>query len=176
MRDSGVEDAYERSFTRWLTRLDSEFPLPEPGGAAIEWIRRIYQENGEMPAFDFAVMAFERKSQVAWDAFVHVAESARKATGCDNSIGLEFIYPSSEYPIGNIAVGNSTIQSFDDQGVHAEVAEAIQEHLIDRYRVLWPLCSGHGVGMHAVTRDGEAVWWCNVGDHPGAGIPPASTC
>jgi len=49
----------------------------------------------------------------------------------------------------------------------AEVADYFQEQL-DQHRLLgsiWPVCSEHDVGLHAEVHDGQAVWWCRLGDH-----------
>ena len=46
----------------------------------------------------------------------------------------------------------------------AEVADYIQEQL-DGELGCWPVCGGHGVGLHAEVRDDSAVWRCRLGDH-----------
>ncbi|MER0450075.1 hypothetical protein ABR738_36975 [Streptomyces sp. Edi4] len=70
-------------------------------------------------------------------------------------------------------MAESAIQSFDAAGVRAEVADAIQTYLADRYGRLWPLCPEHDNGLHAVAQEGEALWWCRAKNHPGSRILPA---
>jgi hypothetical protein len=35
--------------------------------------------------------------------------------------------------------------------------------LMKRTRLVWPRCSEHELGLHAMTREGAAVWWCAGG-------------
>lgn len=174
MQRSNFEDNYESSFAKWLEGLDPEVTFLAFGGAK-GWVRKVYEENGDMPSKQFAEVAFERKSQISWDAFNSVVESARQATGLEIAIMPEYFYPSPEDPEGKVTVGGAAIDSYDCQEVHAEIAEVIQEYLMGRYVTVWPECSDHRAGMHAVTWDGKAVWWCNTGDHPGGRISPADS-
>jgi hypothetical protein len=56
--------------------------------------------------------------------------------------------------------------------VIAWLADAVQEVTMERDQVdcqVWPVCTSHRLGGHALVLDGAAIWWCN-----GAGWPPWS--
>ncbi|WP_405010885.1 hypothetical protein [Kitasatospora sp. NBC_01539] len=58
------------------------------------------------------------------------------------------------------------------------VAGHVQESVMERDRAVWPLCPDHRLGLHAVQRDGAALWWCAFGPgHPAAAVgalPPTA--
>ncbi|GJF27918.1 hypothetical protein KNE206_06180 [Kitasatospora sp. NE20-6] len=63
-------------------------------------------------------------------------------------------------------------------GAVAAVAAHVQESVTERDRTVWPLCPDHRLGLHAVQRDGAALWWCAAGPgHPAAAVgalPPTA--
>lgn len=61
----------------------------------------------------------------------------------------------------------------DEAEVVAWIADEVQEATMEGDQIhclVWPVCSHHGLGGHAVVSDERAVWWCN-GD-PGHVIAP----
>ncbi|MFJ2744662.1 hypothetical protein ACIO3O_33975 [Streptomyces sp. NPDC087440] len=55
----------------------------------------------------------------------------------------------------------------DPTGAVAAVADHLQEGLMTLTRRVWPVCDRHGLGVHAVVRNGSAVWWCAAAQgHP----------
>ncbi|MEU6892376.1 hypothetical protein ABZ934_11380 [Streptomyces sp. NPDC046557] len=167
---------YEQRFKCWLRKVDSELAfLPGPEGRSIDWIRDLYREHGELPASRFALLAFDRKARTTSGALKCVADAAGTATRLDIPTTPEFLPPSADLPMGNVAVAGSAIQSFDRQGVWAEVADAVQTYVADRHVTVWPLCRTHGLGLHAVVRGGEAIWWCNGWGHLDCAISPRTT-
>ncbi|MFE7191372.1 hypothetical protein [Kitasatospora sp. NPDC057541] len=170
MNDREFEARYEDRFAKWLERMDSA-PAVLPADGSTDWIRRVYREHGELPAERFGWLAFDHKCRTVTQALRQVVADVRESTHHDLDILPEFTNPSPGFPAGDVAVAGMAIQSFDGPRVWAEVADAVQSYLADRYRTVWPLCPRHRVGLHAVTHDGGAIWWCNVGEHPGDRIP-----
>ncbi|MER7108160.1 hypothetical protein [Streptomyces sp. NPDC000229] len=150
--------------------MEYELGSAMPNKQSIDWIRRVYRENGELPSSRLALMALHRKLDLTCQAFEELADVARRDTGHGIPLHPDASEPSPDFPGGMVTVAESGIQSFDRNGVYAEVADAIQTYLADRYRVLWPLCPLHGTGLHAVVHEGHAVWWCNTGDHEGRAL------
>jgi hypothetical protein len=54
---------------------------------------------------------------------------------------------------------------WDQHAVVCDIAEIIQEDVSERQMEVWPICAGHGVGLHAEVQAGRAVWWCRSGEH-----------
>lgn len=53
----------------------------------------------------------------------------------------------------------------------AAIAGRVQCELMERTWKVWPLCAGHGLGVHSVVRNGVALWWCSAdGGHPVAPV------
>jgi hypothetical protein len=170
MPGNEFEPRYERLFAQWLERVQTELGWQIVQARPAAWIRTAYREHGELPAARFALIAFERKLRCVEDAFPPVAATAERETGLCVDIRPDFTPPSPDFPVGTVTVAESSVQSFDLPGVHAEVADAIQTYLADRYSHLWPLCPEHAGGLHAVTHEGQAVWWCRTQNRPAARI------
>lgn len=171
MPGSELELRYERLFAQWLERVQGELGWQIAETRPAGWIRTAYREHGELPAARFALIAFERKLRCVLDALPPVAAAAERDTGLRVDIRADSTPPSPDFPMGMVTVAESAVQSFDPLGARAEVADAVQTNLADRYGRLWPLCPEHDSGLHAITHEGEAVWWCRAQDHPAARIP-----
>ncbi|MBT2470819.1 hypothetical protein J7E97_23865 [Streptomyces sp. ISL-66] len=171
MDGSELELRYEQFLARWLERVEGELGLQVAEGPPADWVRDVYRDHGELPADRFARIAFERKLRAVLDAFPAVAASAELDTGLRVAIRPDATRPSTDFPAGMVMLAELVVQSFDPAGVRAEVADAVQTYLADRYGRLWPLCPEHERGLHAVTHEGEALWWCRAENHPGGRIP-----
>ncbi|MEV6734217.1 hypothetical protein [Streptomyces sp. NPDC051364] len=166
MADSELERRHEQAFEQWLKRVEGELGWEVVQSGRVDWIRDVYHEHGDLPAHRFARIAFERKARSVLDVLLPLTGSIERETDLRIDTRPEFIHPSTDFPGGIVTVAGSAIQSFDPVGVLAEVADAIQTYLADRYGRLWPLCPEHGTGLHAITHEGEALWWCKAKDHP----------
>ncbi|MFF8268697.1 hypothetical protein ACF059_15030 [Streptomyces sp. NPDC016562] len=162
---------YEQLLAQWLERVECGLGLQVTEGPPPAWVRDVFRDHGELPSERFAHIAFERKLRSVQDAFPAVAASAERETGLRVDIQPDATQPSADFPAGIVMVAELAIQSFDPPGIRAEVADAVQTYLADRYGRLWPLCPEHDRGLHAVTYEGEALWWCRAHDHPGGRIP-----
>jgi len=58
----------------------------------------------------------------------------------------------------------------DAAEVLREVAEYLQDQVLDNHGPVWPTCGRHEFGLHAELVDGRAVWRCRHGDHSVAEI------
>ena len=45
----------------------------------------------------------------------------------------------------------------------AEVADDLQDAIMETIWAVWPVCPEHSLGGHARVLDGQAVWWCRSG-------------
>ncbi|MCY0933913.1 hypothetical protein [Streptomyces sp. H34-S4] len=171
MAESEPDPRYEQSFEQWLERVQDELGWEIAQSGPVDWIRDVYHEHGELPSDQFARIAFERKARSVLDALPPLTAVAEQDTNLHIDVRPEFIHPSTDSPGGIVTVAESAIQSFDPAGVRAEVADAVQTYLADRYGRLWPLCPEHDRGLHAVAHEGEALWWCTAKDHRSSRIP-----
>ena len=50
-------------------------------------------------------------------------------------------------------------------GVMAEVADFMQDEIVEDLHTGWPMCTQHAVGAYAHVTDGQAVWFCRTHRH-----------
>ncbi|MGI5284631.1 hypothetical protein ACQEVF_15000 [Nonomuraea polychroma] len=73
-----------------------------------------------------------------------------------DSRGLAWV----EFQGGYHGNGISPILGSDPQGALAEVADAVQETIMELIWKVWPVCATHDLGLHAGWEHGTAVWRC----------------
>ncbi|MHC3473543.1 hypothetical protein ACYF6T_33300 [Streptomyces sp. 7R007] len=164
MNAHSAEDRYDQSFHDWLHHLYDALDFPDPADPPA-WVRQIFETNGGLPADAFAQLAFAHRVQDIKEAFARVAATAHARTGIEIPLHFEIEEPSDEFPVGLASFAGSPIWAAEPPKVYVDVAEAIQTHLADRHRTVWPLCPDHRTGTHPKLVSGQAVWWCPAGSH-----------
>lgn len=129
--------------------------------------RRILDDAGFDPGFDLAPERLETLR-----AALRIAARDLPQRGIEGEPEIEVL--EDWFPVGagvRLAGGERL-----DRGGHilpgicddpaaalAALAVLIQESLLEQTWQVWPVCPGHGLGVHGSLRDGEAVWWCTGG-------------
>ncbi|WP_133305872.1 hypothetical protein [Microbispora triticiradicis] len=83
-------------------------------------------------------------------------DSGCARVGCCGGYGSPAIWPSSGRDAGAALV---------------EIADAVQDVVIEHIWGVWPICPEHRLGLHAAFVEGTAVWQCaGAGTHTAAAI------
>lgn len=147
-----------------VERDPAQVPALEMAGLA----RRILQETGFDPGFDLAPERLVILRQA-----LRIAARDLPTAGVDGEprlVLLEDFEPVAagvELADGRLLVGDAGLHPWTGDtlgGALTAVADLIQDDLMKRTRRVWPICSGHQLGLHTVTHQGEAVWWCSGSD------------
>jgi hypothetical protein len=67
---------------------------------------------------------------------------------------------------GSYTTPSMSAAPFDVAAGIVEVADYLQERVIDNAGPVWPVCPSHGFGLHPQVNVGRAMWWCRPLDHP----------
>ena len=104
---------------------------------------------------------------------------ATELVGADIASSTDLPAPSWEYRIeddGAVRVGcfnhfaPMTLLAIELAEVIAEVADFIQDEIIEDLHSPWPVCPDHETGTYAQVVENEAVWHCRFGGHAVATI------
>ncbi|WP_329372601.1 hypothetical protein OG896_37520 [Streptomyces sp. NBC_00669] len=148
-----------------VTRDPAQVPAPEMARLAAELLRVC----GFDPGFALAperLPVLERA----------VEKVAADFAGCTVVDGLHLVQADEAGPRALLALGDGTLlstgnglaPSAGDDPVHAlvEVAAEVQDEVAARFRLVWPVCRDHGLGVRPAAADGSARWRC-AGGPPG---------
>ena len=146
-----------------VERNPAQVPEPEMAGLA----QRILEETGFDPGFDLA----PERLVVLRQALRIAARDLPTAgiTGDPRLVVMEDFLPLSagvELADGRLLVGDVGLHACTGDtlvGAVATVADLIQDDLMKRTWLVWPVCPEHQLGLHAVTREDAAVWRCAGG-------------
>ena len=58
-----------------------------------------------------------------------------------------------------------SVWEWENPDALAEVADYLQEHVVEELHTAWPTCPEHGFGLHAEVHGQTAVWWCRYRNH-----------
>ncbi|MFE7234961.1 hypothetical protein ACWCRF_19580 [Streptomyces sp. NPDC002405] len=147
-----------------VERDPAQVPAPEMADLA----RRILEETGFDPGFEPAPERLAVLRQA-----LRVAARDLPTAGIDGEPRLVLLEDSTpvsagiELSDGRLLAGDAGLDARRGDtpaGAVTAVAELIQDDLMKRTWQVWPICSDHRLGLHAVARQGAAVWWCTGGD------------
>jgi|SRR4051794_2766224 hypothetical protein len=172
------------AFEVWAARVATwTMTDPDAAASAIDlapeaWLRDVFQRWGPLSRDDLAQVALIERAQLeplvvrrlrqllapvladarAWDnePDVHVQLDE------DLNVLLAVSWAAGRLggPTGSppLPVGEAEMVAW--------LADAVQEVTMERDQVdcrVWPVCSRHHLGGHAMVRAGAAIWWCNGG-------------
>jgi hypothetical protein len=137
---------------------------------AEDWGERLHQvftTQGAIRGPDLRRLASAAQQQAAEAASRRVAADVARSTGHTVVIG----------PVvsgHNMRIACDGELSNDDSGIFfaigeeeaaCEVADTVQDILLERLWRVWPTCARHDSGLHPDFIDGGAVWLCRPGRH-----------
>ncbi|KAA9374018.1 hypothetical protein F5972_32790 [Microbispora cellulosiformans] len=157
-------------FAQWISLLceDEAFDaeVDRLGKEAVAELRRIYAEDGLLFGDDL------RRRLLAL-RFAHAGRALRLVLS-DFPHAVDWhIAPTvsmGEPARGGVVVHGWEVFGIGFQDTLVEIAAGIQADYIDEFWRVWPLCSGHRLGLKPDMRNGVGVWMCGSGPHEVARI------
>jgi hypothetical protein len=135
------------------------------------WLRDFYDTHGPVPDDVVAVAFILDQITLATENVAVVMPDIERTSG------LRPVVEVDDYE-GGVRIsfnGGYTTPSVSDWGnpdALAEVADYLQEHVMDALNAVWPTRADHDFGLHAEVEMGKATWWCAPGGHPVALVGP----
>ncbi|MFD7552485.1 hypothetical protein [Streptomyces sp. NPDC059816] len=157
------------AFQGWALRVADELWLelgePGPTNTVLNWLWTMFTNNGEMPPHRLAEDVQRRRATLTKHRMRSLLDQARQETGLDIAESFLVTAPDAHEPTGQVYVGNTVIRSFRESWIAKETADAVQDHLMSRYRTVWPVCPRHHLGVHVIRTSTGPAWECSTGPH-----------
>ena len=153
----------------WLQNLIDKEATDPTDPAWLHWLHDLFLSRGALPT--------DRVVMLAEAALLNRAREAGEFVAADVSATTEQVaeitagvHDEAVRVVVNGQVANGVgIMSFDPMELLVEVADAVQEIIMDDSWV-WPECPQHDAGLHPELVEGQAMWGCRVGGHTVARI------
>jgi hypothetical protein len=129
------------------------------------WLRDVYDTHGPAPKDVVAVAFVLDQINLATEKVAVVMPDIERTSGLrpvvevddyEGGVGISF----------NGSYTTPSVWAWVNPDALAEVADYLQEHVMDALNAVWPACPDHAFGLHAEVKMGEAAWWCAPGGHP----------
>jgi hypothetical protein len=165
-------------FARWYHSLvddESRTNRSDRDRTALErWFRELYDTEGPVSkelAVERFLSPFVAVAKASVEAVLGDIErtTALRPTVVVDTPGdtLRIEYRSED---GSSGYQSPSMLAFDATEALAEVADYLQDFVMDDLHGAWPECFEHAVGAHAEIHDDAPVWWCRAGSHSIGGI------
>jgi hypothetical protein len=159
-------------FQEWVASIARQGPS-DPGElspAAMQFLQEIFDQRGPLPAGDVELAQQERQ--------IELARAAVELVGADIRASTNLQPPPFEYRIddGGVRVAywgryaTSAISAMTVPHLVVEVADFMQEEIVEDRHAAWPVCPAHQLGTYSEIVDGRAVWYCRKHQHIVAAI------
>jgi hypothetical protein len=159
-------------FHAWVASVAPQDPS-DPGELAaggMDFLREIFDERGPVPAEDVELARQVRQ--------IELARAAVESLGADLGASTSLRPPPFEYRMdgGEVRVAywgrhaTVTITAMSAPHVVAEVADFMQDEIVEDLHAAWPVCPDHQLGTYAEIVDERAVWFCRKHQHVVAAI------
>jgi hypothetical protein len=159
-------------FQEWVVSLAPQDPSDpdELAPGVMELLREIFDVRGPVPVEDVELARQERQTELV--------RAAVELLGADLGASTDLQPPPFEYRIddGDVRVAywgryaSITIMAVSAAHVVAEVADFMQEEIVEDLHAAWPTCHSHQLGTYAEIVDGRPVWYCRKHQHAVAAI------
>jgi hypothetical protein len=148
------------AFDEWVASLGGSV-----SSEGRQLLRRIFDEYG--PVSPEQAARIGREDQVA------LARGAVRLVGHDISATTDQEAPPFEYQDDGAGVrlaywGRSaatTLAALTQPKMTVEVADFMQDEVMEDVHGAWPECASHGVGLHPALASDRAAWICRAGNH-----------
>ncbi|MET8290078.1 hypothetical protein ABZV80_33395 [Streptomyces sp. NPDC005132] len=159
----------DRAFLAWARRICEELWLGlgaiEPSNDFLGFLWAAFSKSGEIPSAHLAPLVQKRRITLASHYMRLFLAQAEQDTGRHFEEAFLSSPSDEQEPTGLFQVGNSTIYGIHEVGIARETAEAVQDYLMARYWLVWPVCPTHDLGLHAADTGEKPVWECSEGGH-----------
>ncbi|GAA3790339.1 hypothetical protein GCM10022226_06590 [Sphaerisporangium flaviroseum] len=150
----------------WLERLTREGIAPPLNNSRkMGILHSIFHEHGPVGTDEAAEILLDAMGR-AVEALVTVSKDMSPHTRAMAriTVGLDSGFPYLKY-VDGWRHGDDLVFDSGDAGTLAQVADTVQEFLMEREHHVWPVCTAHHVGLHSQISGADAVWYCKTGGH-----------
>lgn len=125
-----------------------------------EWMRQVFVEHGPLNGDDLSSKVTLRMIEGARAASRLVQRDIEATLGRDRSVsvieedGIVFV------SLDQYVVWNDPLTSIGAEQLIVDVADRIQEAVMEGHWRVWPECTRHHLGLHPTMVEDEPVWWC----------------
>ena len=142
-----------------------------------DWLHQVFTTQGAVRGPDLRRLASAAQREAAETASRRVAADVARTTGHTVAIGVVVrghnMRIACDGEFSNDDSGG--FFSIGEEEAACEVADTVQDILLERLWKVWPTCTRHDAGLHPDFIDGGAVWLCRPGRHytPVGDLPEA---
>lgn len=135
-----------------------------------EWLYELFISQGAVAGSELKTLARTAQLEVAATACRRVESDVKETTGeavtvavvrDEDYAGLLRITCDGEKSVHD----SSGFFSIGLEEATCEIADTVQDILLERSWKVWPTCTQHDAGLHPDFIDGGAVWLCRSGRH-----------
>jgi hypothetical protein len=164
----GFDEWYESLGTEW-----GDGEADEDAGQSAErlrrWLHQLYETHGGLDMESVKTAFLLDQIQIS------EANVAVVLQDIENTSALRPDIVVDDYEGGvRVAFDGSyalpSVTAWENPEALAEVADYLQERVMEKLWAVWPTCPRHGFGVFAQVHGGVAMWWCRFGQHGVAAV------
>jgi hypothetical protein len=151
-------------------------PVTHDGGTPAagfpEFKQEVFRDRGPISSAAFEQAYNERQLLLAGHAVALVEADIERAAELDVlpfDVGIRPISIDDDYELLVVSYrGNfqtPVMFSLRHPESTVEVADNMQDHIVEEIHAAWPVCPIHDRGLYAQVDQGDAVWYCRSGGH-----------
>jgi hypothetical protein len=160
-------------FAAWMATLAGEpDPLDHSGALSVglvDFTRSIFRERGAISPSEFEQAYNDRQLELARQAVDMVEADVRRTAGIGEmrfDVGLKEIDDDVNLVISYGGSFQTPVMfSLRHPESTVEVADNLQDHVVELLHRAWPVCGAHDRGLYAQVDGSDAVWYCRSGNH-----------
>jgi hypothetical protein len=159
-------------FDEWANQLGigavSDSGLASSGFHA--WLRVLFDVEGPLDLKSVEIAFRLRQAELAVWAIGLARRDIERTTECRPEITLVTFDEGDMTAAYNGSHEGVSLMSVDPPWILTQVADKLQDGVVEDLRRGWPTCETHDSGAFAEVRDDQALWWCRKAGHPVAVI------
>lgn len=128
-----------------------------------DWLHRVFVGKGPVSSDDLYLMAALATFEIAEAACERVGRDVLSSTGRSISVKVVDDDGVSRVEIDGDLASGAGVRSVGLEHLTVDVADAVQEHLMEQLWRPWPECTRHRRGVHPEMSTGAAIWICRAG-------------
>ena len=124
------------------------------------WLHDVFDEHGAISVARLSRLGGESQLRLTWIAFDLVGHDMAATTGLDPP-SFEFADEEGSLRLAfRCHYSSSPLLGLTQSELSVEVADFVQEDLMEDLHQVWPECGKHRTGLHPSVISNDAVWEC----------------